>query len=1262
MTEDSIDHQRSAERDATAQAVLDDLAVPLEGLQERLGSGPDGLSGKEAEERLKRFGPNSFPERKKSVLKNLLVQVRNLFNVLLVIAAALSFTIGLTTGDQASVEMGVVILLVVLVSVIFSLLQERHAEKVVEAISDLVPMNARVMRDGQVNEVQVAKIVPGDVILFEEGDRVPADARVIDCYELSVDNSTLTGESEPQPRTTGIRSGTHDDLARCPNLVLAGTTIASGSGKGLVMATGTNTEFGRVVTMAQSIEEPPSPLQREINRTARFNFVVAIGVGLVFLMIAYLGLHLAIVDSLLFMIGVMISLVPEGFQITLTLGLALSSVTMSRRHVVVKRLSSVETLGSTTVICTDKTGTITEGQMTVKRVWIGGVHYHVTGEGYEPEGSIMLDDRIVRSGDSPQLRRLCEVSALDNNATIVPPLDRRKSRWTAIGDPTEAALLVLAAKSGIAYKEEIKRQPRIGLIPFESSRKMMTSVHQCPDGETVAYVKGAGAEVLSRCTSAYWDGSTVPLSPDIEDKVRQQIDAFAREAYRVLAIAFRDLPGKQERYESISVEEGLTFVGLVAILDPPRAETPEAVHKARTAGIRVVMLTGDHELTAESIARKVGIISTKNSRVTTGYQLERMSDEQLSELLDVPELVFARVTPAQKLRIVRLFRAKGETVAVTGDGVNDAPALLEADIGIAMGLSGTDVARESADMILLDDNFASIVNGVEVGRSVFDNLKKFVVYVFTHNWAELLAFIVFVLLRTPLPLAVVGVLAIDLIMEIAPSLALMLEPPEPGIMENPPRSKKVRLFSLSALTRSAFIGLITGGYALFWCFSAWSQGGWGLGSGTVPDHGAYLAGLTVVIVGIMAGQFGMLFATRTNVRSALSISIARNKWILRAVAVEIGLLLAIVYLPFLQTAFMTVTISPLYFLVLYAIAPTVLLVEETRKLLLRRVYLPTRPIAPYVAPAPSLTVGASSEAAIAGAFVERSPPIILPLSMAHVDIDAVQMSTAICRHLGSRLIVMRLMDEGTEDWMVRKAEVQVERSTSTYDLPVSYVDVEQARKEHLPRGLLSALNDLVAEEMPELLVIPVDHDVLAGRRRAIRRMRWMDRFSANNIVLVDSSPRTEARPIASRPRILIPILTEFPVGPFKLTEALTSNQIFPDVDVIAAKIVEMPRIVPLYSIYKPESLISQEQEFSVFKALGAGPLLKYIHPMVLLVRERGRDVLKFARDKEADLLILQGDWDLRRRGFLPKVERRIATRSPCINLVTLFPDAQRKNI
>ncbi len=1221
-----------------------------------LGSGPDGLSTVDAARRLDQHGFNVLPEPKKVPLsRKALAQFKNLFNVLLIVAALLSFATN-------SPQMGFAILGVVVVAVLFSLFQEHRAERAVEALRELVPEEAKVVRDGTTKKIPVSHVTVGDVLSLEEGDKVPADARLLTAFEVDVDNATLTGESEPQRRTTQPPPADFEGpLTEYPNLVFAGTVVTTGAGTAVVLATGVSTQFGKVVAMTRTVEEPLSPLQVELDRTAKVNFYVAIGVGVLFLAVALAFVHLQISDSILFMIGVMTSLVPEGLQITVTLALAMSSLALSKRNVVVKRLSSVETLGSTTVICTDKTGTITEGQMTVRMAWIGGRTFDVSGEGYEPEGAVSLDSRRILAKDRKDVRALAEIAALNNKATLVPPLDRRKSRWTAVGDSTEAALLVLAAKAGLDPKKLLVEQPRIGMIPFESARKMMTSVHQDSKGRVIAYVKGAGSEILSRSSRILWDDAIVPMTEDRRIAVRDQVDAFARDAYRVLALAVRDLTAPAERYESAVVENELTFVGLVAILDPPRADVPEAVRKARSAGMRVVMMTGDHELTAEAIARKVGIITGPGHSVVTGYQLAKMPDSELSQALDTPEAVFARIAPDQKLRIVKILKEKGETVAVTGDGVNDAPALLEADIGIAMGITGTDVARESADMVLLDDNFASIVNGTEVGRSVFDNLRKFIVYVFSHNWAELVTFVVFVLFLTPstLPLTVVGILSIDLGMEIPPSLALTLEPPEPGIMDRPPRAKGTRLFDLATLTRSFYIGTMIGLVALFWCFSLWSQAGWRLGDPTWPSTAgqqqAYLMGTTAVIAGIMAGQLGTLIATRTNVASAFALSPLRNRWLLPGIAAELAILLGIVYLPFLQTVFATASFPASTWLELYAFVPVIVAFEETRKYVVRRVLLPAKPL-PAVGVAPLLETvsGAGGELQaerVRVPFIERGPPILLPLTLQGSDESAVSVALGLAEYSGSRLVVVRSPDLGGSHAMRYRLEQEILRLAEASDTPCAIVDLPADAASARRRTVGRRLKELADRTGADTIIVPVDADVFAGTLRR-RAEGWISELRNRKVLLV-RGPRPPALPPSRLRRFLIPVLDEFRPEPFDLAASLTASSSFPAVDVVAARVIKIPSIVPLYSTYRPESLIDRDQELSFLKSLRTRPILRLLTPKILMVRDVSRDLLEFADERDVEAILLAGRWEASRRGFLAKDEREIARRAEGTVLVIL---------
>ena len=1215
---------------------------------------PDGLSSGEAARRLKERGPNLLPAQRKQLLRQkLLVQFRNLFNVLLLVAACLSFVAGLTSNDPTSINMGLAIVGAVVVSVLFAIAQERRAERAVEAIGELVPMNAKVLRDGQLKPVPVAGIVPGDILSLEEGDRVPADARVVNAYELSVDNSTLTGESEPQPRTASpepaVPGGT---VVTCSNMVFAGTTVVSGSGTAAVTATGANTVFGRAVAMTAEAEEPLSPLQRELDRTAKLNFALAFVVGFIFLLIARTVIGLELGESLMFMIGVMVSLVPEGLQVTVTLALALSSLAMARRNVVVKRLSAVETLGSTTVICTDKTGTVTEGQMTVRRLWMGGRTFQVTGEGYEPEGSVMLEGKKLLAGDMEELRRLCEVAVLDNNSTLVPPLDRRKSRWTAVGDSTDAALLVLAAKAGVQSKRAQGEQPRVGLIPFESARKMMTSIHRNPGNGLTACVKGAPHELVARCTCALWKDKVVPMSDDLSALMAAQIDRFAREAYRVLALAYRDLPAGTEKFESESVERELTFIGLVAILDPPRAGTPEAVRKARMAGVRIIMLTGDHKLTAEAIARKVGILTSARGVVLTGDELSALDDDGLSRALDAPEMVFARIAPEQKLRVVRALRAKGETVAVTGDGVNDAPALLEADIGISMGLAGTDVARESSDMVLMDDNFASIVNGIEEGRSVFDNLRKFIVYVYAHNWAELLAFIAFVVLGVPPPLAVVQVLAIDLVMEIPPSLSLTMEPPEPGIMERPPRSRRSRLFDLAALARSAYIGALIGAAALFLCFRTWSQDGWSLGMSEISDAGTYIKGTTVVMAAIMAGQLGTLFATRTNVRSAFSVSPLRNRWLLVAVLAEIMMLLAVVYIPPLQALFSTGPLAPLDWLYIYSFFPAIILLEEARKLVLRRIVLPAPIVPPAPLAVPEMAEPVPVEAARPAPFVELAPPILLALFMRPGEDSAVRFSLKLGRKVGSRVVIMP-PGRGRLDRSMEGLQARVDALVAE-GMPAEQIEVRLSGQALQDEAIVGSLSEAINETRAETIVVPVERKVLSGGRRRWRKLAWVGKFPGMRVLLVSGPEKAGAAP-AGRPfRILIPVISEVRQGPFELAAALTSGSVIPDVDVVAARVVEMPKYAPLYSIYRRDTLAIGDDQLRSIRSGLSRPLRKLIHPVVLLVRNIGGDIASFASERQVDLIIIEGARGADGRLVLKREERDIVARAKC-TVVVMMP-------
>ncbi len=903
----------------------------IEDIFKELKTGPDGLSDEEAKLRLKEKGPNVLPKSKKiSLGKKILRQFKNLFNLLLIVASILSFVSGVTFNDITSFQMGFAIIFVVVLSVVFSLFQEFRAEKAVQVIRSLIPTKSKAIRNGQVMEVDVTEIVPGDVLALEEGDRVPADLRLTSAFEVSVDNSIMTGESEPQRRFATMSP---DITAETPyeahNILFAGTTLISGVARGVVLSTAGETEFGRIVSLSGEAHEPMSPLEKDIDHTARLNFLLAIGVAVVFFSAALLVVRLNLASSILFAIGVMICLVPEGFQMTVSLSLALTARKMAEKNVVVKRLSSVETAGSMTVLCVDKTGTITSGEMMVKKLWATDKTFEVTGDGYSPNGQITFEGAKIGLEDSSGVNKLLEVAAFCNNAKLNAPSDRI-GRWTVLGDPTDGAFLVFAEKGDFNASKALAENQRIDLIPFDSKRRMMTTLYKNAGGKVTAYTKGAGMEVLKRCDGILHAKGYGPLTTDVRETVEKQMDDLAAEGFRVLAMATKTLPNQRENPPE-NAEENMTFLGLAALLDPPRPKVEAAVQEAKRAGIRVIMLTGDHELTAYSIAKKVGILTSENQRVFTGYELAQMSDEELTDNLARGECVFARITPEEKLRIVHILKSMGEVVAVTGDGVNDSPALMESNVGIAMGAGGTDVARESADMVLLDNNFTSIVEGIRLGRSTFDNLRKFVSYVYTHNWAELVAFVVFVLLQTPLPLLVIQVLVIDLGMDVLPSLALIMEPPEPNVMMKPPRKTGTRLINLSTLLKGLHLGIIASGMAIAWAFTVWSTGGWILGQSAVGEAAVYARGTTVVMAGIMMGQVGNLLSARTTSSSAFKRNPFENPWIIRGVLVLFAILFAITYLPFLQPIFGTSPLLPIDWLWLSLLIPTTFLAEELRK-------------------------------------------------------------------------------------------------------------------------------------------------------------------------------------------------------------------------------------------------------------------------------------------------------------------------------------------
>jgi calcium-translocating P-type ATPase len=809
-----------------------DPLVSEQRLYRDLGSCRKGLSSREAERRLIQYGLNEITRRgRRRWWHEIGPQLTHPLALLLWAACVLAWFAG--TAVLAAAIVGVIAL-----NAVVALLQERQAERAVEALAAFLPDRVAVLRDDRRRRIGARELVPGDVILLEEGERVPADSRLID-GALQIDTSALTGESVPVTREAGEPET--DIVLEARDLVFSGTSCTAGQARALVYATGMQTELGRISALSERVAREESPLEQQVRHVAKLIAIVAVGVGVAFLPLGLLA-GLPFDEALVFAVGLLVANVPEGLLPTITLALAVGVRVLARDGALVKRLSAVETLGSTTVICTDKTGTLTENRMRV----------------------------VETSGD---VAALADVAASCATAEI----DEHGNRIA--GDPTEVALLAFAQLHGRDVRLSTRERRRVALFPFDAAGKLMTTVDGV-DGRLIAYTKGAPERVLARCE----------INVDMRSAALAEAEMLAASGLRVLGLACRELDSIGGRDD---VDHHLEYVGLVALLDPPRAEVPEAISACHRAGIRVVVITGDHALTALEVARRVGI-EVDGDDVIAAERLDEMSDAALERLLaERRELVFARSSPEAKLRIAEALRAQGETVAMTGDGVNDAPALRRADIGVAMGVAGTEVAREAATMVLTDDNFASIVKAVEGGRRVYANIRKFVFYIFCHTTPEVVPFLAFALSGglIPLPLTVVQILAVDLGTETLPALALGREPAEDGVMDQPPRQRREGVIRRGMLIRAwVFLGgisaaLVMGGFLYVLLRAGWAPGD-DTSSGTALHH-AYLQATTMTFLGIVACQVGTALAARTERRSLREVGLWTNHLLLWGIAFEL---------------------------------------------------------------------------------------------------------------------------------------------------------------------------------------------------------------------------------------------------------------------------------------------------------------------------------------------------------------------------------------
>ncbi|HKR13947.1 MAG TPA: cation-translocating P-type ATPase [Pyrinomonadaceae bacterium] len=868
---------------------------------DQLHSSPAGLSVDEAAKRLAEFGPNELQVKGRvSPWTILLEQFKNILIVILLLATALSAFLG--HGVEA-----IAITVIVLFAVILGFIQEFRAERAIEALREMAAPLATVIRSDREERIPARDLVPGDLVLLATGDKVPADVRLIEAVNLQTVEAALTGESAPVEKHSDRLDGETLPIADQKNMAFAGTAVTYGRGRALIVATGMATEFGKIARMLEEVDTVKTPLQKNLDRIGKSLARAAFAV--VFVIVA-LGLFRGqpFVEMLIFGVALAVAVVPEALPAVVTISLALGVKRMVRRNALVRRLPAVETLGSTSVICSDKTGTLTKDEMTVRRLYVAGHTIEVSGTGYEPSGAFSQNG--IATSDAP-VSMLLRAAALASDARV----EQRNGSgaWEVKGDPTEGALVVVAAKAGLNKLELDAQFARVSEIPFTAETKRMTTLHNTPSG-VVAYAKGAPEVIVQSCASQLTQAGVEPLDDARRAEVLEQARKMAGEALRVLAIAYKPNAVIEQ------AESEMTLLGLVGMIDPPRPEAKAAVSMCEEAGIKVIMITGDHPLTAKAVAEELGI--SKGGRIVNGVELEALDDKQLEKEVESIE-VCARVSPAHKLRVVSALQNRGQVVAMTGDGVNDAPALKKADIGIAMGITGTDVSKEAAAMTLTDDNFASIVAAVEEGRGIFSNIKKYLMYLLSSNIGEIGLMAGATLAGLPLPLTAVQILYVNLATDGLPALALAVDPPERGLMQQPPRNSRRGIF-----TRPVVLLMIAGGV-----WSALVNLGlftWALNSGR-----SVAEAMTMTFVSLVLIQFFKAYNFRSDRHSVLRQPFA-NKWLNIAILWELVMLGLILYVPLLERVFGTIALSAQDWLIITAAAFTVSPVLELVKWAERR--------------------------------------------------------------------------------------------------------------------------------------------------------------------------------------------------------------------------------------------------------------------------------------------------------------------------------------
>ena len=844
-----------------------------------------GLTSDEAAKRLEKFGPNVIESsNKKSLAKKIIEQIADPMVILLVLASIVSAF----TGDTVE---AVIIIAIVVINAIMSIIQEGRAEDSVAALQKMSSPEATIIRDGGRKKVKAEELVPGDIVIIETGDIIPADMRLLESSNLQIDESSLTGESVAVEKDSSVEFDSEVGIGDRDNFAFSSSIVTYGHGKGLVTATGSETEIGKIATSLESVEAKDTPLQKQLKKLSKLLAILVVIVCILVFVVGYFRSNMDMLENFMVAVSLAVAAIPEGLTAVVTIVLSIGMNRMAERKAIVKNLLSVETLGSTTVICSDKTGTLTQNEMTITKVYTNGDEFEVEGSGYEPKGDIR-DSKGEVINDHDQIKLLMTIASLCNDANLI----RENDTYKITGDPTEGAMLTFSEKWNINQENLNEKHPRLEEIPFDSTRKMMTTFHEM-DGKNYGYTKGAPDVVIDKCSKTLVNGEIVDFTDDLKKKALEVNTSLASQALRVMAYSFKPMETLDTEITSENIEHDMVFVGLTGMIDPPRPEAKAAVKECHASGIDVVMITGDYFETALAIAKELGI-ATSRDQAMQGSDLNDKTEAEIREIVKTKR-IFARVSPENKVQLVKALQQNGEIVAMTGDGVNDAPAIKNADIGISMGITGTDVAKDTADMILVDDNFATIVNAVEEGRVIFSNIKKFVSFLLSCNIAEVLIVFLSILFGLPSPLTPIQLLWLNLVTDAFPALALGVEPAEPGIMEEDPRDPNSSIISgrtrTDLITQSIYI--------------------------TVAVLASYVVGLKFIFPDSIEGAHTMVFATLITSELLRAFSIRSNKFtlkelgfgsnpqLIKATLLSFALLLLVMYVPVLRDLFEVVSLT-----------------------------------------------------------------------------------------------------------------------------------------------------------------------------------------------------------------------------------------------------------------------------------------------------------------------------------------------------------------